>query len=124
MRRSNLDKIRESLRLQQVYNVFLRYGWDILFERWETVGDFHRRMQRWAWDLPQEETPLPTGVKLRLMLEELGPTYVKVGQIVSSQASVVPADWETELVKLQSDAPPFDSASVRERIIEELGNAA
>jgi hypothetical protein len=50
MRRSSLDKIRESLRLQQVYNVFLRYGWDILFERWENVGYFHRTMQSWAWD--------------------------------------------------------------------------
>ncbi len=30
MRRSNVDKLRENLRLQQVYNVFLRYGWDFL----------------------------------------------------------------------------------------------
>ena len=41
------------------------------------------------------------------MIEELGPTYVKVGQIVSSQASVIPPDWEAELVRLQSDVPPF-----------------
>ena len=122
MKVTTLDKARESLRLQQVYNVFLRYAWDILFERWESVGNLHRRMQRWAWDLPAEEESLPTGVKLRLMLEELGPTYVKVGQIVSSQASVIPAEWETELVKLQSDAQPFDSASVRQIIIEELGS--
>ena len=120
MRRSTLDKIRESLRLQQVYNVFLRYGWDIVFERWEILGDFHRNVQTWAWDLPKHEEPIPTAVKLRLLLEDLGPTYVKVGQIVSSQASVVPADWEFELEKLQSDARPFPSDQVRETIIEEL----
>ena len=60
-------------------------------------------------------------VKVRLMLEELGPTYVKMGQIVSSQASVIPDEWEVELEKLQSDVPPFPSEQVREIIIEEFG---
>ena len=55
------------------------------------------------------------------MLEELGPTYVKIGQIVSSQASVLPTDMATELAKLQDAVPPFPSDQVRERIIEELG---
>ena len=55
------------------------------------------------------------------MLEELGPTYVKIGQIVSSQASMLPTDWATELSRLQDAVPPFPSDQVRERIIEELG---
>ena len=121
MRRSTLDKIRESLRLQQVYNVLLRYGWDVAFEHWEVLGNFHRMMQAWAWQLPEREEPLSTGLKIRLMLEELGPTYVKVGQIISSQASVIPADWEAELEKLQSDARPFASDQARQVFIEELG---
>jgi ubiquinone biosynthesis protein len=77
-------------------------------------------MQAWVWNLPDHlEIPsLPT--KVRLMIEELGPTYVKVGQIVSSQASVIPPDWEAELAKLQSDVPPFPAEQVRETIIHEL----
>ncbi len=55
------------------------------------------------------------------MIEELGPTYVKVGQIVSSQASVIPAEWEEQLAQLQSDVPAFPSDQVREIIIDELG---
>ncbi len=121
MRRSTLDKIRESLRLQQVYNVFLRYGYDSLFDRWELLADFRHRMQRWVWQLPGEVEPLSQPVKMRLMLEELGPTYVKMGQIVSSQSSVIPDEWEIELEKLQSDVPPFPNPEVRETIIEELG---
>lgn len=121
MRRSTLDKVRESLRLQQVYNVFLRYGFDSLFGRWELLDDFRHRMQRWVWKLPEEVEPLSPPVKMRMMLEELGPTYVKMGQIVSSQASVIPDDWEVELEKLQSDVPPFPTPEVRETIIEELG---
>ena len=121
MRRTSVDKVRENLRLQQVYNTLLRYGTDVLFDRWPVIGDFRRAMQAWAWGLPKDLEPPTLPVKVRLMLEELGPTYVKVGQIVSSQASTIPSDWEAELVKLQSDVPPFPSDEVRQIIIEELG---
>jgi ubiquinone biosynthesis protein len=121
MKRTRLDDVRESLRLQQVYNVFLRYGWDLAFQRWRLLGGFRHRMQRWVWHLPEDTPELTTPAKVCLMLEELGPTYVKMGQIVSSQASVVPADWETELEKLQSDVPPFPGSQVREILQEELG---
>ena len=84
MKRSRLDSVRESLRLQQVYNVFLRYGWDMAFQRWRLLGNLRHSMQRWVWQLPEEVGEVTTPVKARLMLEELGPTYVKMGQIVSS----------------------------------------
>jgi ubiquinone biosynthesis protein len=123
MKRSSLDNVRESLRLQQVYNVFLRYGWDLAFQRWRLLGSLRHSMQRWVWHLPDEVAELSTPAKVCLMLEELGPTYVKMGQIVSSQASVVPADWEAELEKLQSEVPPFPGAQVREILEEGLGGA-
>jgi ubiquinone biosynthesis protein len=121
MKRSTLDRIREGTRLQQVFNVFARYGWDSLFPRWGVLNSVRLRMQRWIWGLPDDLEAVGMPIKLRLMLEELGPTYVKMGQIVSSQASVLPADWGMELAKLQSDVPPFPQEQVRERIIEELG---
>ncbi len=118
---STIDKVRENLRLQQVYNVFLRYGLDIAFERFSTVAALRTRMQRWVWNLPEDLESPELPVKVRLMIEELGPTYVKVGQIVSSQASVIPAEWEAQLAQLQSNVPPFPSSQVREILIEELG---
>jgi len=123
MKRSRLDSVRESLRLQQVYNVFLRYGWDLAFQRWRLLGGMRHSMQRWVWHLPEELDELSTPAKVCQMLEELGPTYVKMGQIISSQASVIPAEWEVELEKLQSDVPPFPAEEVREIVVEELGAA-
>jgi len=123
MKRSTLDSVRESLRLQQVYNVFLRYGWDLAFQRWRLLGTLRHNMHRWVWHLPEDVAEMSTPAKVCLMLEELGPTYVKMGQIVSSQASVVPEEWEVELEKLQSDVPPFPAAQVREILEEELGAA-
>lgn len=121
MRRSTLDKFRENLRLQEVYNVMLRYGWDIgVYDRFDLVGDFHRTMQRWIWGVPTNLAPIPTPVKVRMMLEELGPTYVKMGQIISSQSSVIPPEWGVELDKLQSSVPAFPAEQVREVVHEEL----
>lgn len=121
MRRSTLDKFRENLRLQEVYNVMLRYAWDIsVYDRFDVVGDFHRAMQRWIWGVPKTLAPIPTPVKVRMMLEELGPTYVKMGQIISSQSSVIPPEWGAELDKLQSSVPAFPSEQVRQVIYEEL----
>jgi ubiquinone biosynthesis protein len=114
-----LDRIRESLRLQKVYNTFLRYGMDILFDR-GVIGDFRRMMQTWIYSPPQPLELVTLPVKVRLMIEELGPTYVKMGQIVSSQSAALPDEWEAELVKLQNDVPPFPSDQVHEIIIEEL----
>ena len=122
MRRTNIDKVRESLRLQQVYNVFLRYGWDSAIQSLGPINDFRRKMQKWIWDLPEEALDIPGPVKMRLMIEELGPTYVKMGQIVSSQSNVLPEDWALELNKLQSDVPPFPTEEAREVIREELGD--
>jgi len=120
MRRSSLDKLREDLRLQQVYNTLLRYGYDTVLDRTAFLGGFRHAMQSWVWRMPRGWEEPPAAVKLRLMLEELGPTYVKIGQIVSSQASVLPVDMATELSRLQDAVPPFPSDQVREIIIEEL----
>ena len=121
MRRSSLDKAREDLRLQQVYNTLMRYGYDAALNRAPLFGGFRRAMQSWVWRLPKGWDEPSAAVKIRLLLEELGPTYVKIGQIVSSQASVLPLDWATELSRLQDAVPPFPAEQVRERIIEELG---
>ncbi len=117
---SGLDAFRENLRLQQVYSVFLRYGLDIALDRPGFLGSLREGMQAWVWDLPKDlEVPeLPT--KIRLMMEELGPTYVKIGQIVSSQASTLPSEWQIELEKLQSNVPPFGEDQVRQILMEEL----
>ena len=59
--------------------------------------------------------------RTRLLMEDLGPTYVKLGQIVSSQASTLPDDWKYELELLQSDVPPAPYELARQVIIDELG---
>ena len=58
------------------------------------------------------------------MLEQLGPTYVKIGQMMASRADILPANWITELSKLQSEAAPFGYDDVVAIVTKELGCAA
>lgn len=112
------ERVQERLRLMQVYDVFVRYGTDAVFDR-GFFGDTRRWIQSKLWGVDLE--PLPAPVKLRLMLQELGPTYVKLGQIVSSRADALPLEWEEELAKLQSDVKPFPGAEAMQVVQEELG---
>ncbi len=65
-------------------------------------------------------TPLPE--RMRLALEELGPTFIKFGQIVSSRRDLVTDEYYIELCKLQANVPPFPAKEARQIIADELGS--
>jgi ubiquinone biosynthesis protein len=115
-----LAAISERLRLMQLYGLLVQYIADVAFD-WRFVRPFRRRMQEWLWRPPVPIVPLPLQVKVRLLLEDLGPTYVKLGQIVSSQGRVLPPAWEAELEKLQSGVRPFSYDDVRAIVLDSLG---
>jgi ubiquinone biosynthesis protein len=112
--------ISERLRLMQLYGLLVQYVVDLTFD-WAVLRPVRWRMQTWLWRPAVPIKPLPPETKLRLLLEDLGPTYVKLGQIVSSQARVLPLAWEEELAKLQSNVRPFAYEDARAIISESLG---
>jgi len=57
----------------------------------------------------------------RVAIEELGPTAIKLGQMLSTRVDVLPPDWQHELTRLQDAAPAVPPAAVRATIVEELG---
>ena len=120
-RTSGLDQARESLRLQQIYNTITEYFLDMALER-GILGRFRRRMQRFIYQPSRPIEPLSRPVKVRLLMQDLGHTYVKMGQIISSRSQTLPASWRDELNKLQSNVAPFSSEEVRLILQEELGD--
>lgn len=62
-----------------------------------------------------------TPVKLRMILEDLGPTYVKLGQIMSSRSDLLPSEYTKELEKLRSNVAPMPYETVRKEIIKAYG---
>ena len=117
---SSVDTVNENLRIQQVYSTLLDFGAAAVIDR-TPLGGPRRVMQRWIFQVPEPIPNLSSAVRTRLLVERLGPTYVKLGQIVSSQANVLPDEWRTELDKLQSDVPPVPYEAIRQVVIDELG---
>ena len=69
---------------------------------------------------PREE-PYQTAEHLRVALEQLGPTFIKLGQLLSTRPDLMPPAYAQELAKLQDSAPPVPIEDIRQAIREELG---
>lgn len=102
-------------RLTEIAQVAARHGFGYFFER-------HRLTDLLPWQerevSAEGEVASVRGVHLREMLDELGPTFVKFGQLLSMRPDVLPPDIIVELRALQDDVRPFGFADV-ERVVEE-----
>jgi ubiquinone biosynthesis protein len=74
----------------------------------------------WRW-LPRQTLDESRGARLRLALEDLGPIFIKFGQLLSTRRDLLPIDIADELAKLQDQVPPFDAALSVARIEAQLG---
>ena len=114
------SRIIENVRLQQVYDTVYRYGLDIALER-TPVGTLRAWFQQriLGRDLPTEQ--LTPEARVRIMLQSLGPTYVKIGQMLASRREALPPALAVELERLQSDVAPFPWERAEEILVAELG---
>jgi ubiquinone biosynthesis protein len=99
------------LRLIWIQWILIKHGLDDLLFEWTPLHHVRplRRLLPWHWKL--RKTPL--AIRLRLALEELGPLYVKFGQLLSTRSDLLPRDFIDELTKLQDQVPPFPGALAR-----------
>ena len=104
-------------RLWKIEHVFVKYGLEsLIFEaagrEWLNII-FLLSPTRW---LSREQRSLPRGERIRLALEELGPVFVKLGQILSTRRDLLPDDIGDELSRLQDQVKPFGSDEARYEI--------
>src|SRR5207245_4395818 len=74
-----------------------------------------------GWKYADEMAHLERPQRVRRVLEILGPTFVKLGQILATRPDLFGPEWITEFEKLQSQAPPLDFKELRPQIEEDLG---
>ena len=113
---STRPAVRQLGRLSEIAQVAARHGFGYLFET-RRVDGFLSRRQR---ELEVQEGST-RGQRLRGMLDELGPTFVKFGQLLSTRADVVPPDIVFELKGLQDAVTPFPFDEAARVIHEDLG---
>jgi len=93
-------------RLHQIATVFIRHGLGDMVRRVGIATVVERTGQLLNWGTRTESTLLEPAQRVRLALEELGPTFVKLGQLMATRVDLFPAAWIAELEKLHSDVPP------------------
>jgi len=104
-------------RLSEIAQVAVRHGFGYFFET-------HRLTDLLPWGQRPVHEPSAAsnrGVHLREMLDELGPTFVKFGQLLSTRPDVVPPDIIAELRALQDDVRPFPFEQVEQVVEADLG---
>ena len=64
---------------------------------------------------------LSRAVRIRMVLEELGPTFIKLGQMLSTRPDILPEEFLQELIKLQDEVPPFPFEEAKKCLEKDLG---
>ena len=102
------------LRLLYINRVLVRHGLDdiILATHLFRPIAFVRHLLPWNWT-PRAPLTLSRGARIRLALEDLGPIFVKFGQMLSTRRDLLPDDIALELAKLQDQVPPFPGDQAR-----------
>ena len=116
----NLRSIRRS---RQIVRVLIKYGFDHVLEL-VNLSHLVARGRRLLRRRDAEIAQLSPAERARLALEELGPTFVKLGQVLSTRHDLLPQTYIRELAKLQDMAPSFPFDQVLEQLALELGTEA
>ena len=113
------NSLRQFLRIWHIGVILKRYRLDNLFSAARLPGPI--RWMRVFIPSGKEVSGLPRGERLRLALQELGPVYVKFGQILSTRRDLLPQDIADELALLQDQVPPFPGEQAQQIIEQALG---
>ncbi|MCC6715073.1 MAG: ubiquinone biosynthesis regulatory protein kinase UbiB [Gammaproteobacteria bacterium] len=110
------------VRLLSIQRTFIRHGVDEIVLGIPLLRPFRFLLYLLPWNWRRRDFA-PTAVRIRHVLEELGPIYVKFGQILSTRRDLLPDDIAEELARLQDRVPPFPGIEARAIVEEEYGKS-
>lgn len=106
---------RHFQRYNEIIRVISTHGFGYLLELSSI-----RKVMRWPWHRKTEDSPLHIAGRFRMMLAELGPTFIKLGQVLSTRPDLLPAHFISQLELLQDQVPPVGFFEVRQTLETEL----
>lgn len=110
-----INDLKKIKRFNDICLILAKYGFD------EVVG----RLNMPGADLLQQISPIEEDLdvyqRIRRVLEELGPTFIKFGQIMSLRPDLLPEELLYELAKLQDDVPPISYNEIEQVVVDSLG---
>ncbi len=112
---------RHIKRYREILSVILKYGFGDILERLNVQKVMGFDSSLFAIKPLEKIVSLSRWERVRMIFEELGPSFIKIGQILSVRPDIVPPSLAAELEKLQDMVPPFPSEEARKIIEAELG---
>lgn len=116
-----LSAARDLGRLHTVAVVLVRYGFGDVVQRVGMAGALERAGKLLHWQGLQSSLQLSPPERARQALEELGPCFVKLGQILATRVDLFEPEWIGEFEKLQNAVPPVAYAAIEQQLREDLG---
>jgi len=116
-----LHAIRDLPRLHEIASVLIRHGFGDLVGRAGITGALERAGQALRKTPSEPVLKLSAAARARLALGELGPTFVKLGQVLATRVDLLPPDWIAEFERLQSEVPPVPFDILLPQLQEALG---
>lgn len=108
-------------RYRQILTIFLKYGFEDLLERLKIDHYIEVGLQMISRKRRDRVERLTRAERIRIIFEELGPTFIKFAQIASTRPDLIPIEFINELAKLQDKVPPFPYEQSREILLEDFG---
>ena len=118
-----MKRFGQALRLLQIHAVLIRHGLDELILTAPPLRPLRFLFYLLPWNWARRRPREARSVRIRRALEELGPIFVKFGQILSTRRDLLPEDVGDELAGLQDRVPPFPGAQARLIIERSLGRS-
>ncbi|MFN3752010.1 MAG: ABC1 kinase family protein [Thiobacillus sp.] len=113
--------VRDLPRLHEIASVLIRYGWGDLVRLLGISGMLERAGRVLHWQSTSEISQLDAPVRIRRALEELGPAFVKLGQVLATRVDMFPPHWIAEFEKLHSQVPPVPYERMHAALVAALG---
>ncbi len=116
-----ISAVRDVGRLHDIASILIRYGFGDMVRRMGLANALERAGRALHWNNAEEFAHLPPPARVRRALEELGPTFVKLGQVLATRVDLFEPEWIAEFSKLQDSAPAAPWADICLQLTEDLG---
>lgn len=108
-------------RLNELSNILIKYGFGDLIRRLGLADSLDRAGKLIRYQMAEDFLHMEPPERARRAMEEMGPSFIKLGQILATRIDLFPAEWIEEFGRLQDDVPPMPFEELRPQVERSLG---
>jgi len=118
-----LGAARDFRRLRDISAVLMRYGFSDAVQRMGLASALDKLGETLHWKEVEDLAQMTTAQRIRAAMEDLGPTFIKLGQLMSTRVDMFPPDWIEEFERLQDHVAAEEFGPLCDQLTEDLGQS-